>query len=447
MTVDRRRLTELLAEEQRRFTSCHPRSLELQTRARRSLLGGVPMHWMSRWAGGFPVFAERAEGAYLTDVDGHRYLDLCLGDTGAMMGHAPPAIVAAVEDQARRGLTFMLPTEDALWVGEELGRRFGLPVWQFALTATDANRFAIRLARHITRRRYVLVFNWCYHGTVDESFATWREGRTVLRSGNIGPPVDPAVTTRVVEFNDVSALESALAEEDVACVLAEPAMTNIGIVLPDPGFHAALRDLTRRTGTLLIIDETHTISAGPGGYTRAHGLQPDMLTIGKAVAGGVPGAAYGFTNDVAERIAASTESDTIDTGGIGGTLAANALATAAMRATLESILTEESFRRTIPLAERFADGVAGAIAERGLPWTVQRLGCRAEYWFRAVPPRNGAEAAASADPELERYMHLSALNRGILLTPFHNMALIAPTVTEDDVDRHTEVFRESIAPL
>jgi len=447
MTVDRRRLTELLAEEQRRFTLCHPRSLELQARARRSLLGGVPMHWMSRWAGGCPVFVERAGGAYLTDVDGHRYLDLCLGDTGAMMGHAPPAIVAAVEDQARRGLTFMLPTEDALWVGEELARRFGLPVWQFALTATDANRFAIRLARHITRRRYVLVFNWCYHGTVDESFATLHEGRTVSRAGNIGPPVDPAVTTRVVEFNDVSALESALAEEDVACVLAEPALTNIGIVLPDPGFHAALRDLTRRTGTLLVIDETHTISAGPGGYTRAHGLQPDILTIGKAVAGGVPGAAYGFTNDVAERIAASTESDTIDTDGIGGTLAANALATAAMRATLESVLTEESFRRTIPLAERFADGVAGAIAERGLPWTVQRLGCRAEYWFRPVPPRNGAEAAASADPELERYMHLSALNRGILLTPFHNMALIAPTVTEDDVDRHTEVFRESIAPL
>jgi glutamate-1-semialdehyde 2,1-aminomutase len=447
MTVDRRRLTKLLAEEQRRFTSCHPRSLELHARARRFLLGGVPMHWMSRWAGGCPVFAERAEGAYLTDVDGQRYLDLCLGDTGAMMGHAPPAIVAAVEDQVRRGLTFMLPTEDALWVGEELARRFGLPVWQFALTATDANRFAIRLARHITRRPYVLVFNWCYHGTVDESFATLREGRTVSRAGNIGPPVDPAVTTRVVEFNDVSALESALAEEDLACVLAEPALTNIGIVLPDPGFHAALRDLTRRTGTLLVIDETHTISAGPGGYTLAHGLQPDILTIGKAVAGGVPGAAYGFTNDVAERIAASTESDTIDTDGIGGTLAANALATAAMRATLESVLTEESFRRTIPLAERFADGVAGAIAERGLPWTVQRLGCRAEYWFRPVTPRNGAEAAASADPELERYMHLSALNRGILLTPFHNMALIAPTVTEDDVDRHTEVFRESIAPL
>jgi glutamate-1-semialdehyde 2,1-aminomutase len=402
---------------------------------------------MRRWAGGFPVFAERAEGAYLTDVDGHRYLDLCLGDTGAMTGHAPPPTVDAVAAQARRGFTFMLPTEDAVLVAEELARRFGLPFWQLALSATDANRFAIRLARHLTGRRLVVVFNWCYHGTVDETFATLRDGRTVARAGNVGPPVDPGLTTRVVEFNDPAALEAALASGDVACVLAEPALTNIGIVLPDPGFHAALRDLTRRAGTLLIIDETHTISAGPGGYTAAHGLEPDVLTIGKAVAGGVPAAAYGFSASVAARIAAATDADTIDTSGIGGTLAANALAAAAMRATLDTQLGEEAFRRTIPLAERFTRGVAAAIAEAGLPWTVQRLGCRAEYWFRPTPPRNGTEAAAAMDPELERYMHLAALNRGILLTPFHNMALIAPTVTEADVDRHTAVFRESVAVL
>ena len=447
MSVDRGRLRSLLADEERRFASCHPRSHELFERARRSLLGGVPMHWMTRWAGGFPVFAERAEGAYLTDVDGHRYLDLCLGDTGAMTGHAPPAPVAAVAEQARRGFTFMLPTEDAVWVGEELARRFGLPYWQFAVTATDANRFAIRLARQVTGRRLILVFNWCYHGTVDETFATLRDGRTVARTGNVGPPVDPAMTTRVVEFNDLAALEAALAPGDIACVLAEPAMTNIGIVLPEPGFHEALREITRRTGTLLIIDETHTISAGPGGYTAAHGLEPDILTIGKAIAGGVPGAVYGFSAAVAEQIAAATDPDSIDTGGIGGTLAANALATAAMRSTLEQVLTEATFERTIPLARRFTDGVAAAIADFSLPWTVQRLGCRAEYWFRPSPPRNGSEAAAAVDPELERYMHLAALNRGILLTPFHNMALIAPTVTDADVDRHTEVFRESVAAL
>ena len=444
MSLDRGRLAALLAEEERRFREAHPRSLALHERAGRSLLGGVPMHWMVRWAGGFPLFVEGGEGAYLTDVDGHRYLDLCLGDTGAMTGHAPAATVEAVRAQAARGFTFMLPTEDAVWVGEELARRFGLPCWQFAVTATDANRFAIRLARHLTGRPKILVFNWCYHGTVDETFVTLRDGRAVPRDGNLGPPVDPWLTTRVIEFNDLPALEAALAHGDVACVLAEPALTNVGIVHPEPGFHAALRELTRRAGTLLIIDETHTICAGPGGYTRAHGLEPDILTLGKPVAGGVPAAVYGLSAAVAERIQARSRLDTADTGGIGGTLAANALASAAMRATLEHVLTDDAYARTIPLAERFARGVEGVIAEECLPWIVKRLGCRVEYWFRPAPPRNGGEAAAATDPELERYMHLAALNRGILLTPFHNMALLAPAVTEADVDRHTEVFRDSV---
>ena len=354
MTLDRGRLGALLVDEERRFREAHPRSLALYRRAGRSLLGGVPMHWMVRWAGGFPLFASGAEGAHLTDVDGHRYLDLCLGDTGAMTGHAPAATVEAVRAQAGRGFTFMLPTEDAVWVGEELARRFGLPYWQFAVTATDANRFAIRLAREITGRPRILVFNWCYHGTVDETFAILRDGRVVARDGNVGPPVDPALTTRVVEFNDLPALEAALAHGDVACVLAEPALTNVGIVHPEPGFHAALRELTRRAGTLLIIDETHTICAGPGGYTRAHGLDPDILTLGKPVAGGVPGAVYGLSEAVADQVLAHSRLDVADTGGIGGTLAANALASAAMRATLEHVLTDASFRRTIPLAERFA---------------------------------------------------------------------------------------------
>jgi glutamate-1-semialdehyde 2,1-aminomutase len=444
MTLDRSRLAALLAVEERRFHEAHPRSLALFERARRSLLGGVPMHWMVRWAGGFPLFVTGGEGAHLTDVDGHRYLDLCLGDTGAMTGHAPAATVEAVRAQAGRGFTYMLPTEDAVWVGEELARRFGLPYWQFAVTATDANRFALRLARHITGRPKILIFNWCYHGTVDETFATLRDGRTVARDGNLGPPVDPALTTRVVEFNDLPGLEAALAPGDVACVLAEPALTNVGIVHPEPGFHAALRELTRRAGALLIIDETHTICTGPGGYTRAHGLEPDMLTLGKPVGGGVPGAVYGFSEAVARRIQARSRVETADTGGIGGTLAGNALATAAMRATLEHVLTDGSYGRTIPLAERFAHGVETVIAEEGLPWIVKRLGCRVEYWFRPVPPRTGTEAAAAVDPELERYMHLAALNRGILLTPFHNMALLAPTVTETDVGRHTDVFRESV---
>lgn len=445
--IDRARIASLYAAEQRRFEAAHPRSRALFERARAHLLQGVPMHWMVKWAGGFPLFVQEGRGAWFTDVDGHRYLDLCLGDTGAMTGHAPAATVAAVRRQAERGFTFMLPSEDHLWVAEELTRRFGLPCWQFAMSATDANRFAIRLARMLTGRPKILVFNWCYHGTVDETFATLVDGRVEPRAGNIGPPVAPSATTRVVEFNDLPALEAALAHGDVACVLAEPAMTNIGIIHPDPGFHAELRALTRRHGTLLVIDETHTICAGPGGYTRLHGLEPDLLTLGKPLAGGVPAAIYGFSAEVVERLEGRIALADSDTGGIGGTLAGNAFAIAAMRATLEQVLTDASYARTIPLAERFQAGVEGVIAEYRLPWIVKRLGCRAEYWFRPDAPRNGGEAAAAADFDLDRYMHLFALNRGILLTPFHNMALIAPDTTEADIDRHTAVFREAVATL
>jgi glutamate-1-semialdehyde 2,1-aminomutase len=446
--VDRPRLRSLLRAEERRFRTNHPRSVALHERAQRSLLGGVPMNWMVRWAGRVPVFVREASGAHFVDVDGLEYVDFCLGDTGAMAGHGPNATLAAIADQLPRGLTTMLPTEDAVLVGEEMARRFGLPFWQFTLTATDANRFAIRLARHVTRRPRILVFDWCYHGTVDETFITVREDRTAgPRPGAIGPPVDPNLTTRVVDWNDVAALEGALAHGDVACVLAEPVMTNIGIVQPEPGYHAALRDLTRRHGVLLIIDETHTICAGPGGYTQAEGLEPDMLVIGKTIAGGIPSGAYGFSREVASQISASTTVDDADVGGIGGTLAGNALSLAATRATLEQVLTDAAFARMIPLAERWEAGVATVIAETGAPWHVSRLGCRAEYAFRAAPPRTGAEAAAAEDPELSRYLHLHALNRGVLLTPFHNMVLMSPATTSADVDRHTEVLREAVGDL
>ena len=445
--LDRTRLHRLLIKEEQLFVEKHARSRELFEQAKAHLLGGVPMNWMVRWAGNFPVFVKEGSGAHFTDVDDHPYLDLCLGDTGAMTGHAPLATVEAVIAQARRGFTFMLPIEDAIWVGQELSRRFGLPYWQFALTATDANRFAIRLARHITQRKLILVFNYCYHGTVDETFITLKAGAPGPRRGNLGPPVNPIETTRVIEFNDVAALEAALAPGDVACVLAEPAMTNIGIIHPEPGYHDALRDIARRTGTLLIIDETHTICTGPGGYTQAYSLQPDIVTLGKPIAGGVPAAAYGFSAQVGDQIQARIDVEDADVGGIGGTLAGNALSIAAMRATLEHVLTETAYEHTIPLAERFAAGVEDVIREKQLLWIVKRLGSRVEYWFRPTPPRNGGEAAAAVDTELDRYMHLFALNRGILMTPFHNMALIAPDATEADIDYHTQVFRESVATL
>jgi glutamate-1-semialdehyde 2,1-aminomutase len=446
-TVDRDRLRRLHHREAKRFAADHPRSAELYARAQNTLLGGVPMNWMKKWAGPFPVFVQSAHGAHFTDVDGRDYVDLCLGDTGAMTGHSPQVLADAVAKRAREGITLMLPTEDALWVGEELQRRFGLPFWQFTLTATDANRFTMRIAREITQRPKILVFHYCYHGTVDESFASLRDGIVGPRRGNIGPPVNPAETTRVVEFNDLNALEDALKHHDVACVLAEPAMTNVGIILPDQGYWRSARELTKRYGVLLIADETHTICVGPGGCTREWGLEPDFVVFGKPIGSGIPGAAYGCTEEVAQRISARIQLEDCDVGGIGGTLAGNALSLAAMRATLEHVLTPAAFAHMLSLAKRFSDGVAEQIRSAHLPWNVIQLGARAEYTFAAKPPRNGGESAAAADFELERFLHLYALNCGVLLTPFHNMALMCPATTETDIDLHTRIFADALRDL
>jgi len=447
MKISREKLAINRKREEILFVSDHPRSAALYERAQKSLLGGVPMNWMKKWAGAFPVFVKSAKGARFTCVDGHEYVDLCLGDTGAMTGHSPDVVVEAVRKRARDGITLMLPTEDALFVGEDLKKRFGLPYWQFTLTATDANRFSIRIAREITQRPKILVFHYCYHGTVDESFAGLHDGVVGPRRGNIGPPVNPAETTRVVEFNDLSALEEALKHHDVACILAEPAMTNVGIILPDEGYWRGARELARRYGALLIADETHTICAGPGGCTAEWKLEPDMLVFGKAIGSGIPGAAYGCTGEVAQRIAARIQLEDCDVGGIGGTLAGNALSLAAMRATLKHVLTAKNFEKMIALAMRFNEGVSSATQAVGLPWNVQRLGCRAEYTFCEKAPRNGGESAVAADFELERFLHLYALNRGVLLTPFHNMALMCPETTVADIDRHSALFREAVGEL
>jgi len=445
--IDRERLHQLKQREEARFIAEHPKSAEMYARAKESLLGGVPMNWMNKWAGAFPVFVAQAKGAHFTDVDGREYVDLCLGDTGAMTGHSPDVVADAIAKRVRAGITLMLPTEDSLWVGEELQRRFGLPYWQFALTATDANRFAIRIAREITQRPKILVYHCCYHGTVDESFAGLRDGVVGPRRGNIGPPVNPAETTRVVEFNDLTALEDALKQHDAAVLLAEPAMTNVGIILPVEGYWKAARALTRKYGTLLIADETHTICAGPGGCTKEWKLDPDFLVFGKPIGSGIPGSTYGVTEEVAQRISARIALEDCDVGGIGGTLAGNALSLTAMRVTLENVLTAKAYETMIPLAKRFNDGVAAEIKKNELPWNVIQLGARAEYHFTALPPQNGGESAAAADFELERILHLYALNRGVLLTPFHNMALMCPATTAADVDLHTRIFAEAAAEL
>ena len=445
--INRDLLSQQYQSECELFERLHPRSAELARGARQNLVSGVPMPWMTRLPGGFPLFLDEARGGHFTDVDGREYVDFCLGDTGAMTGHALPQVAEAIHHRALNGITTMLPNEDAQWVAAELERRFGLPKWQFAMTATDANRFVLRFARELTGRPKIAVMDWCYHGTVDETLVIRGEnGETLSRPGSTGRGFDPAITTRVVPFNNVEELEKVLAIGDVACLLMEPALTNIGIVLPEPGYLDAVRSITRKYGVLLIIDETHTICAGPGGCTRAWNLEPDLFVIGKPIGGGMPAAVYGMTSEVATRLEALMTSNEVDVSGVGGTLTGNALALAAVRATLSSTLLQSDFDRMIPLATRWTTGVRESFEEFSLNWHVQQLGCRAEYWF-GPPPNDGAAAAKTGDHDLESYLHLYALNRGVLLTPFHNMALMCPSHTSEDVDRHTQVFSDSLQSI
>jgi len=449
-TIDRNRLLSIVERERAEFRSRNPQSLAAFDAAGASLWTGVPMSWMAKWPGGFPLGLAGAKGATLTDVDGHDYIDFCLGDTGAMAGHSPDALGDAVNKRIVEdgGVTTMLPTDDAAWVGEELSRRFGLPQWSFTLSATDANRFILRKVREVTGRPYILCFSWCYHGSVDETFiVVGEDGQPQSRPGNVGPAVDPTATTRVCEFNDLEAVKRLLTDGQVAAVLAEPAMTNIGIVLPEPGFIEGLRRVTRETGTLLIADETHTFSAGPGGCTAAWGIDPDIVTIGKSIGGGVPIGAFGMSSEFAQALLDKEGADYVDTGGVGGTLAGNALSLAAARAVLGEVLTPEAFERMIKLADRFADGVDAVFDKYGAPWTCIRLGARAEYRFCSEAPVNGGQSHAAEDDLLDEWIHLWLLNRGVVMTPFHNMALMCPATTEAQVDRHTELFDEALAEL
>ena len=446
---DPKHLAELITRERALYTKLHPKS-KAAFEAADNLFGRVPMTWMNKWSGGFPLYLDSAHGNRIKDIDGNEIIDFALGDTGAMTGHSPKETVQAVRNRLENlgGITTMLPTTDAQWVGAELTRRFGLPLWSFALSATDANRWAIRLARLATGRQKILVFAYAYHGSVDETFAIPDEnGKAISRPGNVAPPVPLDLTTRVVEFNDIEAVRRELANGDVAAVLTEPALTNIGIVLPNPGFMEDLRKACDDTGTLLMIDETHTISVGPGGATKAWGLKPDIFIIGKAIGGGIPSGTYGITESLARKITAHEEADIVDVGGVGGTLAGNALSVCAMRATLEHVLTDDSWPRMIELATAFREGVENAISESNLPWTCTQLGARAEYQFASPAPINGTESAKYADADLEEYFHLYTANRGVLITPFHNMALMCRDTQMSDVDKHTELFKDACLEL
>ena len=429
------------------YAAARPRSQALAKRGADHMLFGVPLHWMNDWSTPFPLFVESAQGARLRDVDGHELIDFCLGDTGAMFGHAPPAVVQAVAEQMARGTTAMLPSDDAVWVSEELSRRFGLPYWQYAMTASDANRFAIRWARAATGRPKLLVFNGCYHGTVDDVFVDLVDGQPVARDSLLGQVHDLTAHTRVVEFNDLAALDAALSDGTVACVLAEPALTNIGMVLPAPGFWDAAQSVIRRHGTLLAIDETHTISTGPGGCTRLWNLAPDLWIAGKPLGGGVPCAAYGFSADLARRAVQAKRDAVPGHSGIGTTLTANLLALAAMRATLSQVMTDEAYAHMVTLAERLANGLRGAIERHRLPWCVTQMGARTEFQFCPAPPTNGTEAGSIQDGELEQVVHLALLVRGVMITPFHNMLLVSPDTTANDVDRLVCAFDEVLGEI
>ncbi|HEV7253321.1 MAG TPA: aspartate aminotransferase family protein [Mesorhizobium sp.] len=436
------RIRALRAAESEAFRTRRPRSEAAAGNGITGFLHGVPLHWMLDWPIPFPMLVDRARGATLTDIDGNRLDDFCLGDTGSMFGHSPPAVARAIRRQAGKGLTYMLPDEDAAAVGKLLVERFGLPFWQVATTASDANRFALRVARAVTGRPRILVFNGCYHGAVDETFVALKDGKPANKPGLAGEFRDLTRAASVVEFNDLPALERSLAAEDVACVVAEPVMTNSAMVLPEPGFHSGLRELTCRHGALLLIDETHTISTGLGGYTRRHGLEPDLLVLGKPVAGGVPAAVWGLSADVAARWTRYLDEKSPGYSGIGTTLSGNPLQFAAMRATLSELMTETNHVHMERLAARLEAGLTEAIRRTGLPWHAARVGARVEFICAPGPLRNGGEAKAAHAPELEAAIHLALLNRGSLIAPFHNMMLVSPATTARQVDRLIWSFGE-----
>jgi glutamate-1-semialdehyde 2,1-aminomutase len=445
--VSEKSITALLERENALYVQRNATSAQLSEKSARHWLRGVPMHWMVDWGTPFPLFIREAQGTTLTSADGHKYTDFCLGDTGAMFGHSPNAIAETLAIEGARGLTTMLPSEDAVEVGALLEDRFGLPVWQITATASDANRAVIRWCRAITGRTKILVFNHCYHGCVDDTFITADYGKVKMVDGLVGEPRDLTTFTKVVEFNDVAALEAALMDEDVACVLAEPVMTNIGMVLPAPGFLETLRTLTTRTGTLLILDETHTLSSGPGGYAREHNIIPDGLVFGKPIAGGIPAAAYGFSADTAERIRSFLATNGEGRSGIGTTLSGSRIQLALIKTVLTTFFTQEAFAPLIVLARRLERGVADVIIKYNLDWHVTRVGARVEFMCCPMPPRNGYEASQVIHQPIDVAVHHYLLNRGVVITPFHNMMLVCPATTEQDVEKLLEALDACISEL
>ncbi|GHF56130.1 aspartate aminotransferase family protein [Seohaeicola zhoushanensis] len=441
------RLRAVATREAAAYAAARPHSKAALDAGSGAFLDRVPMHWMKDWPMAFPMLVASAQGAEITDIDGNRIDDFCLGDTGSMFGHSPAPVAEAIRAQAGQGLTYMLPTEAALQAGELLCETFGDFRWQIATTATDANRFALRVARAVTGRPKVLVFNGCYHGTVDETMVTLEDGRTVARPGLTGQVADLTRTAACAEFNDLAGVEALLAPGDIAAILTEPVMTNSCMVLPDPGFHEGLRALAKAYGALLIIDETHTISSGHGGYTRIHGLDPDIFVVGKCVAGGMPTAVWGLRPDLAERYLAYDASRPAGHSGMGTTLSANPMQFACLVATLSQVMTPAAYAHMERDAARLEAGLAAAITRAGAPWHVVRVGARVEFICAPGPLRNGDEAARAHQPEVEAVVHTALLNRGSLIAPFHNMMLVSPATTNAAIDRLIASFDTLLTEL
>ena len=445
--IDADRLTRFATREAKRYAAARPKAKAALDKGASAYLSGVPLHWMKDWPMPHLPLVARAKGARITDIDGYEIDDFCLGDTGSMFGHSPEPVARAIRHQATRGLTYMLPTEDALEAGRLLQDTFGPFRWQIATTATDANRFAIRVARAITGRPKILVFNGCYHGTVDDAMVELSNGKTANRQGLMGQVADLSQLATCVEFNDLAAVEAALATGEIAAILTEPVMTNSCMVLPDAGFHDGLRTLSRRYGALLIIDETHTISSGHGGYTRVHSLSPDIFVVGKCVAGGLPTAVWGLSEETASRYEQANKARAPGHSGMGTTLSANPLQFACLKANLAEVMTAKNYAHMEKLAERLAHGLKKSIARHKAPWHVVRVGARVEFICAPGPLRNGAEAALAHQPAVESALHTALLNRGSLIAPFHNMMLISPATRKRQVDRLIAAFDEALTDL
>lgn len=444
--IDRQAISQMREREIARFIAANPKS-KAHAQSAQGWFQGVPFHWMLDWSSPFPIVAQEASGATLTSIDGQLFDDFCLGDTASMFGHSPRPLADAIAAQAGQGLSYMLPTAKGAELGSMLAEMFGLPQWQVTTTASEANRAVIRWCRGITGRDKILIFNGCYHGAVDDVFVDVRDGRAVNRPSLIGQVQDLLPTTVAIEFNDVDALAHALRGGDIACVLAEPLMTNIGMVRDAPGFLTELRRLCDETGTILVLDETHTISSGYGGHSNMHGPKPDILVVGKSIGGGVPCAVYGFTDEIAKRMAALNASRPAGHSGIGTTLSANALAITAMHAMLGQVITRDAYAHMRSMADRLVAQLNQVIATHALDWHVSHVGARVELVCSATPPRNGSEARAAMDHALESTIHLYLVNRGILLAPFHNMMLVSPVTQASQVDRLAAELNSALTEL